>query len=90
MERAMVRVLELRFGQPFVIVHCAVPDELYLWYTRNSLEIRVEDGILRFAGLVVAMTVRLGGGVERLICPAVSKELRRRSWYRVGLDYTPL
>jgi hypothetical protein len=62
----MVRVLELRFGQPFVIVHCAVPDKLYLWHTRNGLEIRMEDGLLRFACLVVAMTVGFGGGVERL------------------------
>jgi len=53
----MMRVLELRFGQPFVIVHCAVPDELYLWYTRNGSEIRVENRLLRFAGLVVTMTI---------------------------------
>jgi len=56
-ERFMMRVLELRFGQPFVIVHCAVPNELYLWYTRNGFEIRVEDRLLRFAGLVVTMTI---------------------------------
>jgi len=63
----MVRVLELRFGQPFVIVDGAVPDELYLRHSRDGLEVRMEDGLLRFAGLVVAMTVRFRGGVERLV-----------------------
>jgi len=65
-KRSVVRVLELRFSQPFVIVHCAVPDELHLWHMRNGLEIGMEDGLLRFACLVVAVTVRFGGGVERL------------------------
>ena len=62
----MVRVLELRFGQPFMIVYCAIADKLYLWHTWNGLEIRMEDGLLRFTGLVIAMTVRFGSGVERL------------------------
>ena len=65
-ERFMVRVLELRFGQPFVIVNCAVPDKLYLRHTWNGFEIRVEDGLLRFTGLVITMAIRFGGGVERL------------------------
>ena len=62
----MVRVLELRFCQSFVIVHCAVPDKLHLWHPRNGLEVRMKDGLLGFARLVVAMTVRFGRGVERL------------------------
>ena len=74
MERPMVWVLELRFGQPFVIVDCAVPDELYLWHPRDGLEVRVKDGLLRFPGLIVSVTVRFGGGVEGLV--AAGKEAR--------------
>ena len=52
----MVGVIELRFGQPFMIIDCAVPDELHLWHPRDGLEVR-KDGLFRFADLVVAMAV---------------------------------
>lgn len=46
--------------------HFAVPDELDLRLVRDRLEVRVEDGRLGVARLVVAVAVSLGGGVERV------------------------
>lgn len=66
MKRRMRRVLELRLREAFVVVHCAVTDELDLRDTRDGLEVGMEDGLLRLPGFVVAMTVRLGGRVEGL------------------------
>lgn len=71
----MMRVLELRFGQTFVIVDCAVPDELYLWHPRDGLEVWMKNRLLRLAGLVVAMAIRFGGGVERLVAAGQESRL---------------
>jgi hypothetical protein len=59
-------MLQHRFGQSFMIVNCAVPDELNLRDARNGLEVGVENGLLRLACLVIAVPVVLRGGIEQL------------------------
>src|SRR5260370_26424794 len=65
-ECLVVRVLELRLGQFFVVVDRAIANELCLWHPRDGLEVRVKDRFLRFTGLIIAVTIRFGGGIECL------------------------
>ena len=59
-------MLELGLSKTLVIIHGAVSDQLDLGHTRDCLEVRVQDRLLGFASLVVAMTVVLRCGVEVL------------------------
>ena len=49
-----------------MVVHGTIADELHLGDAGDGLEVGVEDGLLGLAGLVVAVAVALGGGVEGL------------------------
>lgn len=59
-------VFQFRGGEAFVVVDCAVADELDLRDAGDGLEVGVEDGFLGAFGFVVAVAVALGGGVESL------------------------
>ena len=56
----MIGVLELGFGEAFMVVYCAVSDELDLGLARDSFEIGVQNRLLGALGFVVAMSIRLG------------------------------
>lgn len=66
MESGVGRMFEFGFRETFVVVDCAVADELNLWDARNGFQVRVEDGFLSAFGFVVAMAVALGGRVKGL------------------------
>lgn len=55
----MVRVFQLGFGEAFVIIHRAVPDELDLGLPRDSFEVRVQNRLLCTLSFVVAVAIRL-------------------------------
>ena len=59
-------VFERGGREALVVVDGAVADELDLRDARDRLEVWVEDGLCGGLGLVVAVAVGLGGGVERL------------------------
>ena len=59
-------MLELNFSKALVIIHGSVADELDLRDTADGFQIRMEDGLLGLAGLIVAVTVILRGWVESL------------------------
>lgn len=61
-----MRMLELSFGQPLVIVDRAIANELNLRNTRNSLEVRMKDRFLGVTGLVVSVSIALRFGVKGL------------------------
>lgn len=52
-------VLELGFGEAFVVVYCAIADKLYLGDAGNGLEIWVENGLLGAFSLVVPVSIAL-------------------------------
>jgi hypothetical protein len=66
MEGLVMRMLELSFGQPLVIVDRAIANELNLRNTRNSLEVRMKDRFLGVTGLVVSVSIALRFGVKGL------------------------
>lgn len=66
MKGLVMWVLELSLGESLVVVDGAVANELDLWYTRDRLEIRVKNGLLRLARLVVAVAIALGLRVKGL------------------------
>ena len=59
-------VFERGGREALVVVDGAVADELDLGDARDGLEVWVEDGLVVGLGLVVAVAVGLGGGIERL------------------------
>jgi hypothetical protein len=59
-------VLELRLGEPFVVVDRAVPDELHLRHAGDGLQIGMQDGLSRALCFVVAVAIILGCRIERL------------------------
>jgi len=59
-------MFEHGFCKPLMVVNCAVPDELDLWYSRDSLEIRMEDRLFRAFSLVVSVAIALRLRIERL------------------------
>jgi hypothetical protein len=56
----VIGVLELGFSEAFMVVNCAVSDELDLGLARDSFEIGVQNRLLGALGFVVAMSIRLG------------------------------
>lgn len=68
-------VFEFGFSKAFVVVDCAVADELDLGDAGDGFEVGVEDGFLSAFGLVVAVAVALRSGVKSLK-RAVSKRYR--------------
>jgi len=53
-------------GKTFMIVDGTISNELNLGNSRDSLEIRMQDGFLSFSCLVVAMSVALGARIKSL------------------------
>ena len=53
-------------SETLVIINSPVSDKLHLRNTRDSLEIRMENRLLRAARFVVSMAVALRAGVECL------------------------
>ena len=66
MKCLMMGVLEFGFGETLVIVNRSIANKLYLRHAWDRLEIRVEDGLFRFASLVVSVAVALGERVKGL------------------------
>jgi hypothetical protein len=52
-------MLQFGFGEAFVVVDCAVANQLYLRNPGDSLEIRMENGFLGALCLVITMAVAL-------------------------------
>ena len=57
MESRVRRMFQFRFCEPLVVVDGAVADELHLRDAGDGLQVGVKNGFLRFASLVVSVTV---------------------------------
>ena len=53
----MVGMFEFGFDEAFVVVNCAVADELYLRNAGDGFEVGMKDRLLRAASLVVSVSV---------------------------------
>ena len=60
-------VLQFGFSKAFVVVNCAISDELNLRDPGNRLEVGVEDRFRAFLGFVVAVTVGIAFRIESLV-----------------------
>ena len=59
-------MFELRFGKALVVVDCTIADERHLGNSRDSLEVWMEDRLCSPFGLVIAVPVVFGCGIECL------------------------
>ena len=66
-EGAVRGVFESGGLESLVVVHGAVADQLDLWNARDRLEVWMENRLFGRLGLVVAMSVGFGRGVEGLV-----------------------
>lgn len=65
-ETGVLRVLQLCFGESFVVVDGTISDELDLRNSRDRLEVGVKDRFGVLLGFVVAVTVGITLRVESL------------------------
>lgn len=65
-EGGMGGMFQFGGGEAFVVVDCAVADELDLGDARDGFEVGVEDGFLGASGLVVTVAIVLRGRVKGL------------------------